>query len=391
MPDSPDRAPANREPYSENDGATGKAAVWMPSPDNTHRDLLQHAGFNPDEWQITGRINTRQWMTQVKGEPEPIWVYYYKFDVVAGESEEAVEEHIDDLVKLIRRHKRQKLTVPFVKTDGFAYFASDWQIGKREGNDGTPETIQRVMKSFDMAYEEIKHLRRRGRKMPELLFAGTGDILEGTCGFYPGQQFLIDRTRREQNKIARELITAGLDYLSPLFESTKVAAVGGNHGENRGMDGKRITSDGDNDDCAVFEGVQEAFVRAGDNNISWDIMQDELSMAVEIGGVPVGLTHGHIFQKGTTPQLKALNWWMGQDFGFQAVRGTQILVSSHFHHHMMTEHGFRTHIQTAAMDPGSKWVRDISGQNTPPGVLTMRFDGTTVRGWDDMKVLTPTT
>jgi len=385
---TPVKVPAGWEPYSEHTETIGKAIVYLPTPDNTHRDLLIQAGFSPDDWQISGPVNTRKWMAQVKDD-DPIWLYYYKFDVVAGESPEVVQEHVDDLVKLIRRRKHQKSAVPFTKTDAWAFYASDWQIGKKEGNDGTPETIQRVLNGIDQAGEEIKALRKRGRKMPELLFAGLGDILEGTCGFYPGQQFLIDRTRREQGKIARELITSALDYLSPMFDHTTVAAVGGNHGENRSPDGQRITSDGDNDDCAVFEAVQEAFTRAGDNNISWNIMQDELSMAVEVGGVLVGLTHGHIFAKGTTPQMKALNWWMGQDFGFQAVRGTQILVSAHFHHYLCTEHGSRTHFQTPAADPGSKWVRDISGQNTPPGFLTMRLDGTTVRGWDDVKILTP--
>jgi hypothetical protein len=378
------KIPVGWEPYSQHTDAIGSAIVHIPTPNATHRDLLFRAGFNPDEWQIDGSVEVRQWMRY-----DQEWLYYYKFKTVAGESPEVVQEHIDDLVKHIR--SRRKKIKPFVHdgNDAFAMFWSDWQIGKAEGGDGTEQTIERVLKSFDMAGDRIKQLRKIGRHMPELLIAGLGDIGEGTCGFYPGQQFLIDRTRREQGKISRELITQGLDYLTPMFDKTTVAVVGGNHGENRSGDGKRITSDGDNDDCAVFEAVQEAFDRAGHTNITWNIMQDELSMAVQAGGVPIGLTHGHLFMKGSTAQQKAYEWWKGQDFGFQAVRGTQVLVSSHFHFGSLVEHGSRTHIQVPAMDPGSKWFRDISGLSTPPGAMTARFDSTLLRGWDDLAILTP--
>lgn len=388
MSDSPVKAPPGWEPYTEWTGSIGKAITYLPTPDNTHRDLLVTAGFNPDEWQIKGPVNTRKWMAPVK-DSDPTWMYYYKFDVVAGESPEIVQEHIDDLVKHIRKSRKKTKPAAPQGTDAFAYFASDWQIGKNEGGDGTEQTIDRVLKSYDMAYERVKELRKSGRKIPELLFAGLGDIGEGTCGFYPGQQFLIDRTRREQGRISRELITQGLDYLTPLFDKTTVAVVGGNHGENRSFKGERITSDGDNDDCAVFEAVQEAFERAGDNNIDWQIMGDELSMVAKIGGVRLGLTHGHLFQKGSTPQQKAVEWWKGQEFGWQPVAGSRILVSAHFHHFSAVTHGPRTHFQTPAMDPGSKWVRQMIGSDTPPGVLTMRLDGSTTLGWDDLTVLSP--
>lgn len=380
--------PKGWEPYSEHTESIGSSIVYLPTPDNTHRDLLITGGFNPDEWQISGPVQTRKWMAQSK-DSEPIWLYYYKFNVVAGESPEVVQDHVDELVKHIRKRNRKKVSEPFGGTDAFAYFASDWQIGKKEGDSGTPETIERVLKSFDMAAERVKELRKSGRKMPELLFAGLGDLVEGTCGFYPGQQFLIDRNRREQGRISRELITQGLDYLAPLFDRVKVAAVGGNHGGNRDLSGGRITSDGDNDDCAVFEAVKEAFDRAGDNNIDWQIMNDEFSMAVDVGGVLTGLTHGHIFTKGATPQQKALAWWKGQEFGFQPVRGSRILVSAHFHHFLATVSGMRTHLQTPANDPGSKWVTDMSGEQTPAGVLTMRLDGTHILGWDDLSILSP--
>lgn len=385
MSDTKAKTPAGWEPFSEFSESIGSAIVRLPTPGATARDLLISAGFDPAEWQIAGPINTRRWMRY-----DQEWLYYYKFDVVAGESPEAVTEHVDDLVKRIRRRRKtnEKETGG---SDAFAFFASDWQNGKAEGGDGTPQTVERVLSSIEQAVARVKELRRQGRMMPTLLFAGLGDLGEGTCGFYPGQQFLIDRTRREQGRINRELITEGLDALTPLFDNTIVAAVGGNHGENRSISGKRITSDGDNDDCAYFEAVREAFDRAGDNNIDWHIMDDELSMRVDAGGVPIGLTHGHLFERsaGGTPAAKAKTWWTGQEFGFNAVRGTRVLVSAHFHHFLCSCIGSRTHFQTPAMDPGSKWYRETRGEDSPPGTLTMRFDADSPLGWDDLTILQP--
>lgn len=387
MTDSPTKTPAGWEPYTEHTETIGKAIVRLPKPGATARDLLIQAGFSPDEWQISGSINTRKWMTTIEGQIE--WLYYYKFDVVAGESPELVQEHVDNLAKHIRRRRSHKVKEKRSGNDAFGMMISDWQIGKAEGNDGTPQTIDRVMKTFDMAGDRIKKLRNNGAIMPTLLIAGLGDIGEGTCGFYPGQQFLIDRNRREQGRIIRELLTDGLDYLTPMFDHTEVAVVGGNHGENRGLDGKRITSDGDNDDCAYFEAVMEAYNRAGEDHINWTIMEDELSMKLEVAGVKLGFTHGHLFQKGSTPQQKAYNWWLGQDFHGQAMRDVQILNSAHFHHPSVMTYGNKTHMQTPAMDPGSKWFRETSGQDSSPGTLTYRIDGTTPLGWTDLSILHP--
>jgi len=381
-----EKPPAGWEPFAEQTDSIGSAIVKLPTPQATARDLLITAGFDPDLWQIAGPINTRRWMRY-----DQEWLYYYKFDVVAGETPEAIDEHIEDLTKRIRRRVPKTAKVPSTDSDAFAFFMSDWQIGKAEGSDGTPQTVERVLKSIEMAGTRVKELRRVGRTMSTLLMTGLGDIGEGTCGFYPGQQFMVDRNRRDQARISRELITTAIDHLSPMFDHTIVAAVGGNHGENRSTSGKRVTNDADNDDCAYFEAVKEAFDRAGHDHIEWHIMYDQLSMALEVGGVNIGLTHGNLFERGrgSTPQQKAVEWWKGQDFGFQPLRDTRILVSAHFHHFTANVYGSRTHFQTPAMDPGSKWFADIRGESSPPGTLTFRLDGSSTLGWDDLRILQP--
>jgi predicted phosphodiesterase len=377
-----DRVPKGWEPYSEQIDQIGSAVVRLPRPDFTHHDLLVGAGFDPAEWQISGPIQARKWMAY-----DGRWLHYFKFEVVQGESDELRDLHVEELTKAIRRRTKAGKIETGGK-DAWAYVASDWQVGKREGSDGTPQTVDRVLHSLELAVAQVRDLRRVGRKMPTGAVIGLGDLVEGCTGFYPAQEFLVDATRREQNRIARELITHAVDTLSPLFDEFLVATVGGNHGENR-RDGRAFTTPGDNDDLAAFEAVREAFTRAGHDEIDWEIPEDELSIGFMLGGVQIGATHGHLFKTGQTAQKKALEWWKGQDFGFQATRDARILLSGHFHHFSLVTYGTRTAIQAPAMDPGSAWYRQSTGEESPAGVLTLRLDSEEPAGYDDLRILSP--
>ena len=384
-----DRVPKGWEPYSEQIDRIGSAIVRLPSPAHTERDLLIGAGFDPELWRIRGPIQARKWMAY-----DGRWLHYFKFDVEQGETEEAREVAVDDLAAFIRKRKRTPLkAAELMGSDTFAYLASDWQIGKRLREVGSEETAVRIVDTIDQAVAHVKGLRRAGREMPNGALLGLGDLGEGTCGFYPNQPFTVDLNRRDQNRIVRELITYAVDALSPLFEKFTVATVAGNHGENRSVSGKVTTDEADNDDVSQFEAVREAFTRAGDPGIDWVIPRDELAISLLLGGVKVGLTHGHLFQRGRggTAQGKAHEWWKSQDFGGQELRGTQVLLSAHFHHFSAVTYGDRTHIQTPPMDPGSKWFADILGQDSPSGAVVVRFDASSRLGFDDLRILEPRT
>ena len=377
----PVKHPQGYEPGLELAGDKGTAVVSLPTPGATEEDLLRAAGFDPDEWAIAGPIHYRKWMRY-----DQEWLHYYRFAVDRGkESPHQRQADVDELVGLIRSPQRgTQLQVG--GDDTWIYVASDWQIGKGDG-DGTAGTVRRVLASIEQAKERVRELRRIGRRMPHGLLACTGDLGEGTCGFYPNQPFLVDLNRREQNRTCRELLAHAIDELRPFFEDFTVATVGGNHGELRN-DGKKATDNADNDDVAFVEAVKEAFDRAG-SDVTWVIPHDELSICLDLAGVKVGFTHGHLFSRGgTMPQAKALEWWKGQVFGLRPVADAQILVSSHFHHYSVINHGIRTHFQTPAMDPGSRWFSDSSGSDSHAGVLTFRVDPTELMGWTDQQLLT---
>lgn len=383
--------PKDWEPSVEYDGTRGKACIPTQKPlaeDDKEAVLLKEAGFNPKTHRIAGAVNYRKWMRY-----DQEWLHYYKFDVVERTPDKAQRKQlaVDDLVKAIRKPRVR--SVPTGSPSGcFLFNAADWQIGKGEG-DGTEGTIDRVLGSIDLAKQRIKDLRRIGHGFSEGALVGLGDLHEGICGFYPHQQFSIDLNDREQARIVRMLTAFAIEELSPLFDKFTVGTVGGNHGQKR-QDGKAITDDSDNKDVEAFDAVYEAFTRDSRyDNVSWVIPDDELAILLELGGIPVGFTHGDLFEKagGTLPQAKAFEWWKMQDFGMQALRGAKILISGHFHHYSCLTNGGRTHFQTPAMDPGSQYFTNSRGQSSPPGALTMVLDKTEPFGWRDVQILLPKT
>lgn len=364
-------------------GVSGASTVADPD----HASLLAEWGFDPQRYRVEGPLQYRRWMA-----PDGQWLHYYKANIVPLEvsDDQVVLADIEELKKQLSKSRpRAAKKPPPTGEDVFVVAMSDWQIGKGY-NGGTPATVERVENMFDSAVDRIRELRKAGRPIGKIALLATGDITENTCGFYPGQAWEIDLDRRDQEKVARRLVINGLKRLAPEAEFIEVATVGGNHGQNR-EDGKVRTGDADNSDVSIFEQVAETLDdRPEFDHVRFHIPNDEMSICLNLGGVNVGMVHGHQFTSGgTLPQAKALAWWKGQLMGFQAVSSAQILLSSHFHHYSCLTHGPRTHFQSPAMDGGSKWFTDSSGMDSPAGTLTFRIqsDAPGGLGWTDAQIL----
>jgi predicted phosphodiesterase len=378
-------APTNMPTFAETDEHAGKAAVLLENANATARDLVIGAGLDPDLWQIAGKVNTRRWMRY-----DQAWLYYYAFNVVAGESPEARQLHVDDLVKRIRKHNRYgKRPARADNNRTFVLVLSDWQIGKAENGLGSDETIRRWKDCLAQVMEQIRALRKTGTTFDSLAILSVGDLVEGCDEHYAMQTFSVDLDRRAQARVVRELLTETILKLAPMFDFVDVAVVGGNHGENR-KEGKAFTTFADNDDVAAPEAVKEAFELAEYENLYWTIPNEELSVCLDLGGVKIGLAHGHQFKGGVNAAKKAEDWWRAQDFGLQAVRDAQILLTGHFHHLALVNLADRrTWIQAPTIDPGSKWYTDVTGSSAIPGVLTMVLDAEHPLGYDHLRMLTP--
>jgi predicted phosphodiesterase len=381
--------PKDMPVYAETDsGGGGHAAAFLPHENATARELVQAAGLDPDLWQLTGLVNTRRWMRY-----DGIFLFYYKFDVMQGESEESRQLHVDELTKVIRRRTRKPVAPPRTNRTAttFGLGLADWQIGKAENGEGSDSTVQRWLNGLEEAQREIKRLRKSNASLDDLALLSVGDLIEGCGGHYDMQTFSVDLDRREQCRTVRELITKTILELGPLFDHTTLAAVPGNHGENRHK-GKAFTNFSDNDDLACPEAVGEAFRLAGWDEDRLSVIMpeghDELTMTIDLNGVNVALAHGHQFRGGVNALKKAEEFWRGQDFGHRAARDAQILFSGHFHsYHNVNITAGRSWWQAPTIDTGSAWFTNGSGVTATRGVLSMVFDAEHPLGYDHLRML----
>jgi hypothetical protein len=258
------------------------------------------------------------------------------------------------------------------------------QIGKGEGG-GTLASCTRITEALGASVTRVKELKRTAN-IASIWIVGLGDLAEQCIGHYPSQQFTVDRTRREQLQIVRELITLAIDLHVDLAPVVNVGAVPGNHGENR-ANGKSITTVTDNDDLAVFDQVSEALAKNPDRygHVAFHIA-DDLVLVCDVEGVCVAWTHMH--QGNGSGERNIQKWWEGQVMGNRPVARAQILNTAHYHHFLCSEATGRTVIQMPAMDGGSGWWTDKTGQNSPAGMLSyLAGVACGPRLWSDLAVL----
>ena len=358
------------------DGVETDPAFW--------RLVIADWGLDPDLTEIVpDSVQIRAW-DMATGKGQTIRARYYKARIRPRRAAMSAQD-VTDLHQLVMR-RRTRTTSSAVKEQGagFVVNLSDFQIGKGEGG-GTPATVARILTAIDQATLRLKELRRCKRNIGSVYIIGCGDLAEQCWGHYPAQQFTVDRTRREQLQIVRELITYCIDAFVDLVPRVVVGAVPGNHGENR-LNGKSATTVADNDDLAVFDQVREAMLHnpARYGHVEWAI-SDDLVLTLDVEGVTVGWTHMH---QGRGGERGITDWWKGQVMGNRPIATAQILNTAHFHHFLCSEATGRTLIQVPAMDGGSGWWTDKTGQSSPAGMVTYLAGSVCgARGWSDLQIL----
>jgi predicted phosphodiesterase len=356
------------------------AAIWA--------ELIADWGLDPGTLEvIDGSIELIGWDSPVKGTDMTIRLKRYKARLRRRvHADDTVD--LDHLRRAAARRRPPKRTTPASVDRALVVTLADWQVGKGEGG-GTPATVARITAAFDNLEARLGELKRVGRDPGVVYLVGIGDIVEQCSGHYASQAFTTDLNRREQMRVARRLILNVVDRLVDRGYRVALSAVAGNHGENRNGDGKAYTTPDDSDDLAVFEQVGEVLTANPDRYADVSVfLPTALSMTLDIAGVPVGFTHGHLARGGANPAAKVEKWWTGQVMGFQPVADARILVTGHYHHLLVVESTGRTHFQCPAMDGGSGWWTTSTGQSSPSGMLTFTVGADCgSRGWADMAVL----
>jgi len=401
--------PQGWEPRVEENGDEATAVSQPTDEANPDEEsLIRSWNFDPKEWMITGPINCRRWQGVIPVEseaackclpkmPEPHyehpWQFYYKASLIRrAKAQRALD--IKELLPSILSMKPSKTPAPGGDSALGLIFA-DLQMGK-DDVDGVTGTVARAIDKIEMAKDQARHLRRAGVSLGALYVFGLGDLVEGCDGWYDQQAFRVQLNRRDQVKVARRIVIRALRELAPLFPRVVVAAIPGNHGEHR-KDGKSFTTFGDNDDVAIFEMAEETLSENPDafSHVSFVIPKDDLTVTLDVCGTITGLAHGHQAGRGNGAASKMQNWWKDQAHGQQPIGSAQLLLSGHWHHLIVNQSGSKTHIQAPALEGGSDWWREQTGQEAPKGLMTVAIgktlgpviNGDQRAGWDHLRVL----
>ncbi len=340
---------------------SGVLRMWGLDPE--HFAVVEPVLFNV--WGDTLGILNRQWKGKV---------------VRKGRQETA---DIDALIQEIKKHKPRERK----EIEGGASLvvcASDWQVGKRDG-DGLKGLVGRWLQAVDDVELRLKELKKLGRPIDSITVLCLGDLVEGCDGHYDIQTFTVEVDRRDQVKIARRLLRDALIRWSKVVPSITVAAIGGNHGENR-KNGKAFTTLADNDDVALVESVAEIFQANPEayGHIKFAIPTDELSLTLEVHGKIIGITHGHLARSGAGTEAKLRRWIADQTLGRQRIGDCDILVTGHYHSFKLADWGGVKWIQAPALDGGSVWWRQSTGEIADVGVLTFLVSS---QGVSDIQLL----
>jgi len=336
-----------------------------PIEGDSHPDwsgVLRMWGLDPENFAVVEPVLFNVW-----GDTMGILNRQWKGKVVRKGAKENAD--IEALIQEIRKHKPRP-SKPFIGSASLVVCASDWQVGKRDG-DGLKGLVGRWLQAIDDVELRLKELRKMGRPIDSITVLCLGDLVEGCDGHYDIQTFTVELDRRDQVKIARRLLRDALIRWSKIVPEITVAAIGGNHGENR-KNGKAFTTLGDNDDVALVESVAEIFGANPDtySHIKFAIPTDELSLTLEVKGKIIGITHGHLARAGAGPEAKLRRWIADQTLGRQAIGDCDILVSGHYHSFKLADWGGVKWIQAPALDGGSVWWRQSTGEIADVGVLT---------------------
>jgi predicted phosphodiesterase len=292
--------------------------------------------------------------------------YYFKARVRRKNS--VVDRDLTDIIQLAKKTK-VKAAKPVDEERVYWVHITDLQAGQADG-DAVQGMVNRALQISAIVAEDLANLAKSGRPASQIFVPITGDLVEGIIGWYEMQTFSVKLDRRDQVKLVRRLLSEILVNIAALGLPVHVAAVPGNHGENR-HNGKAFTSLNDNDDLAVVEQIAEAFALACLDSVTFSLPEKErLSLTVEVLGWIVGLSHGHVAKYGNGPEGKILNWFKSMAATRDPIGDSDILFTGHYHHpRFQSLIGDTYWIQGGALCDTSSWFSQSAGLVSDPCLL----------------------
>jgi hypothetical protein len=350
--------PVEWQARSEWDGTIGTVTTGLIEPTEKHEDLLRQFDYDPEKVEITGTVN--QWRKQLA---DGTWRISYFFKVQS-------KDKLLDLPALYAASAKlsRKVTKPPVSSRVTVVVLADCQIGKTGSRGGSPELVERLA---DTRVRLAAHLKER--RPESTVLAEAGDIFEGfNSGGNP--MFTNDLSLAQQMDMASTEIYEFVKVMSP-HGRVDVMAVPSNHTAWR--NGKQyLGRPGDDLGLLCHKQIRKVTEAAGiDAHWHFPGYHDE-AVIHNVNGTVLGMVHGNQYSPGA-----ASVWWAKQQHGGQPVGSADILVSGHYHHLRIEPTGRNPNtgrskwwLQAPTLDNGSDWYRNLSGDDSDPGLLVFDID-----------------
>lgn len=369
--------PAGFEPGIEYD-STGGVLKSVPRPagdEPDHAELLAEFELDPAKWRITGlrRSKWQRWDEQ--------WLESFRATFVPSSGSVYVDpqELLDIVAKWKPSNAVSKPVKPSVSPVAYVVVLADTQVGKIDG-DGSEGIIKNVLHKTDLAVARLKELRKAGREIDTIYLPQLGDCIEGMNSQGGKHIWRTDLDLTAQIRVYRRLLLHMVKTFAPLADKVIVPCVPGNHDEAVRVGNSMATTYTDSFALDAASAVADALADHPDfKHVSFVFPKyDTLSITLDMAGTVVGLIHGHQCRG------KAVEWWKNMAHGQQDIGEATLLLSGHYHHLRIEQSGRKTWMQAPALDGGSQWFENSSGQAAPAGMLTL----TVGQGrWDDAKIL----
>lgn len=374
-------------------GVIKTGTVTQPITDWT--DTLKVWGLDPDVFEVIQPVTMKAW-----GKPGEFRYSYAARIQKKAEVESPVEDSLD--IEGWRNHIREIGFYPTstVRTGGLSYLmmVADPQLGKP----GTQESLQNWTRGIEGHCERVRNLIKLGYPIRRVALAFMGDEHEGAVGNYASQPYEVEHSYTEQIELDFDMRVWSIRKLLDFGLPISIAAVPSNHGEHtRFGSNKVLTSIYDNSSTMVASLVKKVFNGNDANSyLTWDIAMDRQDANLELSGVKVNFTHGHVSQ-GSGPKtggVSSKNAIEKQILGrTKELVDVSLYVTAHYHHFNVIEDRGRTFFGCPALEAekSSQWFYDSAGVWSKPGMLGMVVGRNAARdsvenggrGWDELAVI----
>ncbi len=335
------------------EGATGPVRVKI----TDHRQLLELAGFDADNFRIVGRI--AQW-TKTHHDREDTYSFFFQTEMIRDDEEDnAAAKWLASIitpVKPIAEPKTRGLPMVVCLADG--------QLGKDGPGASGPEDLENLYQS---ALSKVAAMVKAQRPSV-LVIADNGDPIEGITSSAPNQIATNWLEFPEQLQAWQRRLTEAVLTLAPYAGETHVAAVPSNHGEVRNTAGK--VGYGDHG-IGIAKTVEEAFnmLAPARFNLTFHYppTKYDVTTYVDVAGTVVAFTHGH--HAGSIDRIP--QWIANQAASTRSqMADARIVCHGHFHQPGYRESRGRAIVSCSMFDAGSAWFENKTGEHSRPSITT---------------------